>query len=241
MNHHSNAITKLNLLINSIVERNLPDDFGVLDSLKVLQNQITSRISQLQKLSTSNISQAPNHVRNNSLPSISIQSTIGNASLQMLNATIADIQNSLVKNVNVTDSKVSLINKEKINHLEHELQLLNFKNSTDLKLKNELLTKLNMLYYSEIVAFQESSTEILNTIKNINLTMSNDDNDNNKDHDNNHWISINQPNDESTHKVIHGLQMKISALERDKLHMENEIVKLKERWNDLMENSSKRN
>lgn len=251
IHHHNNAITKLNMLVTKILQENKRDEFGVVDSLEVLRNQITSRLNQLQNLIRYEQMQKKSNTNNtsskglssinktNDLSSISTKPSIENASLQLFHSTIAEIETSLLKNLNIRINeipnnvnfyKVPMINKAEINQIEHSLQLLNFKGSDDLKLRNDYLTKLNMLYYSEMLADQEVVKDVVTVIKDVESGMEN----------NKKWTKINQINDESAFNIIDELQKKISTLEREKLHMENEIVKLKERWNNLVEGARRR-
>lgn len=261
--YHNNAITKLNVLATRILQKDTQDEFGVADSLLVLRNQITSSLNRLQTLikaeqlkktgtgktesspgklgkfskSTTGINTTP--LKESSSSPVPVLPAMENASLELFNSTLAEIETSLLKNLNIRISNVpnntknykfSMINKQEINQTEHSLQLLNFKGSDDLKLRNEYLTKLNMLYYSEMLAEQEVIKDVVSSIKDFELGMEN----------NKKWTKINQINDESVFQVIGELQHKISGLERDKLHMENEIVRLKERWNNLVEGARRR-
>lgn len=234
------------MLVTKILNENKRDEFGVVDSLEVLRNQITSRLNQLENLMryeqmekkanlTKNSSKGSSSKTNN----ISTKPLIENASLQLFHSTIAELETSLLKNLNIRANevpnniksyKVPLINKTEINQIEHSLQLLNFKGSDDLKLRNDYLTKLNTLYYSEMLADQEVIKDVVTVIKDVESGMEN----------NKKWTKINQITDESAFNIIDELQKKISNLEREKLHMENEIIKLKERWNNLVEGARRR-
>jgi hypothetical protein len=234
------------LLISNLVDKKVPDDFGIIDSLMVLKNQITSRINQLQKLineskDTSNKLISSNKNNNTTTTTTTPTKTDNEISLKLSNSIISDIQLSLLKNLNLRineipdniknkNLKIPLINKLEINKNEHELQILNFNNSNDLKLRNHYLNNLNMLYYSELLLYQETIKDIILIIKNMETNIEN------KNIENGNWIKINQINDNSVYNIINDLQIKISNLEIDKLHMENEIVNLKERLNNLMEN-----
>lgn len=228
------------------------DEFGAVDSLMVLKNQITSRIAQLNsmlkektKVDNSNSSgnaktAEPNKALTAHSPSpLPYTSTLQNVSIQLFNSTLADIETSLLKNLNIRISnapsntrnfKIPLINKDQINQIEHSLQLLNFKGSDDLKLRNEYLTKLNMLYYSEMLAEQQTIKDVVSVIKDVESIMESD----------NKWKKVDQITDDSVTEMLGELQQRISGLEREKLHMENQIVRLKERWNTLVENVRRR-
>lgn len=251
------------MLATKLQERNVQDDFGVVDSLIVLKNQITSRMNQLQTLiATEQAKQARKATTSTGKSRTAISSTsngkdqllkqpsgspspgpilptLENASLQLVNSSIAEIETSLLKNLNIRMSevpnntrsyKVPMINKSQINQIEHSLQLLNFKGSDDLKLRNEYLTKLNMFYYSEMLAQQEVIKDVICVVKDLEPGMEK----------NPKWTKVSQINDESVLDIIGELQQRISTLEREKLHMENEIVKLKERWNNLVEGARRR-
>lgn len=250
------------MLVTRLLQRNVQDEFGVVDSLVVLKNQIASRMSQLQTLiATEQAKQVRNSTnatgklkaatpasngkdlllkQTSGSPSPGpVLSTLENTSLQLFNSSLAEIETSLLKNLNIKMSdipsnsrsyKVPMINKSQINQIEHSLQLLNFKGSDDLKLRNEYLTKLNMFYYSEMLAQQEVIKDVVSVVKDLESGMEN----------NPRWTKVNQINDESVLTMVGELQQRISDLEREKLHMENEIVKLKERWNNLVEGARRR-
>lgn len=254
--HHNNSITKLNLLVSDFLQKNQTDEFGALDSLVILKNQILSRINQLKLLHHKEKEKEKKNVKLNDtgtpavksnvstpIPSVSQNATITNAnsniSIQLFNSTLAEIETSLLKNMNINISdvpknpkswKVPMINKEQISQLEHSLQLLNFKNSNDTQLKNEYFSKLNMLYYSEMMAQQKIIKDVVTVIKDVETSMET----------NPSWQKINQITDSGVYDIISDLHKQIAGLERDKIHMENEIVRLKERWHELVERVTKR-
>lgn len=262
VHHHNNAITKLNMLVTKLIQRDVNDEFGVVDSLVVLKNQINTRMNQLQTLiknqqlkktgsSANDLNtritkpETLNSLGSTKEPPMSnssahtIPSNLENASVQLFNSTVAEIETSLLKNLNINIAdvpntkrayKVPLINKTQINQLEHSLQLLNFKGSSDLKLRNDYLSKLNMLYYSELLADHEVIKDVVSVVKDLESGMEN----------NKKWVKVNQITDDSVYDTIGELQQRISTLEREKLQMENEIVKLKERWNTLIEGARRR-
>ena len=251
------------MLVTRLLQRNIQDEFGVVDSLVVLKNQISSRMSQLQTLIAAEQAKQQRKTANSvgrpkalATPASNgkdlllkqtsgssspgpVLPTLENASLQLFNSSLAEIETSLLKNLNIKMSdvpnntrsyKVPMINKPQINQIEHSLQLLNFKGSDDLKLRNEYLTKLNMFYYSEMLAQQEVIKDVVSVVKDLESGMEN----------NPRWTKVNQINDESVLAMVGEFQQRISNLEREKLHMENEIVKLKERWNNLVEGARRR-
>ena len=87
-----------------------------------------------------------------------------------------------------------------------------------------------MFYYSEMLAQQEVIKDVVSVVKDLESGMEN----------NPRWTKVNQINDESVLAMVGEFQQRISNLEREKLHMENEIVKLKERWNNLVEGARRR-
>lgn len=232
-----NAITKINIVITNLLEKRKTDEFGAIESLVLLKDQISKRVHQLKTVvsfdesSTTNTS--PRKETTQITPKHGVP-TLENATLQLLNSTLADIETSLLKNQNIRISSIPsniksykppFINKDQINHLEHSLQLLNFNDSQDYQLRNEYLKKLNMLYYSEMMAQQETIKDIVNVVKDVESNMES----------NSQWKKVDQITDDSLLVILDDFQKKISLLERDKLHMENEIVFLKERYNTFID------
>ena len=224
------------MLMTKILERDQGDEFGSMDALNILKNQITSRISQLQSIVDVNVLNTMGHKASNTRLATSNNKTdtLENVSLQLFHSIIAEIETSLLKNLRIRMSEVpattqnynvQLINRDEIRQLEHHLQLLNFKGSSDLRERNKCLSKLNTLYYSEMIMCHNAVKDVVSVIKDVESGMQN----------NKRWSKIDAITDDTTVDIIGDLQQKISSLERDKLHMENEIVVLKERSNSELE------
>lgn len=234
-----NAITKLNLIITNLLQKTQHDEFGAIDSLVLLKNQITSRVNELRRVHESSnpipqdtpLSNSPQTLQ----PTVPITPTLEHATIQLFNSTLADIETSLLKNQNIRISNVpkntksfkpKLINQDQINHLEHLLQLMNFEGSDDYQLRNSYLKKLNMLYYTEMMAQQQTIKDIVSVVKDVESSLEIDS----------RWKKIDQITDDSLLEILGDFQKKIATLEREKLHMENEIIFLKERYNSFIDN-----
>ncbi|GME74382.1 unnamed protein product [Ambrosiozyma monospora] len=217
--------------------------------VQAAQGKKTGSLQQQQQLKhlVSSESTSANQYTNTSNDNVN-----ATGELQLIQALTSRISISLLKNLNVSFNptamaptstpKVQFIEHQKINDLEHQLQLLNFKekytksteNMDDLKFKNDLLANLNLIYYSELLANQEFVKELLGSLKLVNqLQLTDETNDESTD-------SGDKITDKELRDIIQQQQLRISGLERDKIMLENQIVKLKERWNGLVENARRR-
>lgn len=218
--HHEKAILELNMIIEKIIQKKQHenDEFGVIDSLVVMRKQIESRIDQLRKIKPNSSSLDGNTI---------VKNKEAVESIPLLNSALADIQVSLLKNLNIrlkdhnSSKKIPFVNNFEINKIEHELQLLNFKSSHNINHRNELLTKLNMLYYGEMMNQREFIKDVVDIVKLCESRASID-----KD-----WKKIDQITDDRLLGIVNELQERINRLEREKLHMEHEIITLKEKLN----------
>lgn len=169
----------------------------------------------------------------------SILSRNDSIDVKILKYIINEIKMSFVKNVNINiDSlkssknfKIPFIDKDKISHLEHSLQLLTIGTGTnqDIKLKNEYLTQLNSLYYTELMSTHNCLSDIIRVLKDDSFDSNAGDEESRDD------TMIDFQNE-----TIGQLQKRVNSLERDKMQMELQIIKLKERWNGLVESARKR-
>lgn len=234
-----NAITKLNLIITDLLQKNENDEFGAVDSLVLLKNQITLRVNELKRLhetvASSETDEKPNVQTPNKIP---FNQTLESVTIQLFNSTIAEIEASLLKNLSIRISDVptnmkafkpKFINQDQINHLEHSLQLMNFKGTDDFQLRNSYLSKLNMLYYNEMMAQQQTIKDVVSIVKDVESNMESEE----------RWKKVDQITDDSLLEIIGDFQKKVAELEREKLHMENEIVFLKEKYNSFVDRDSK--
>lgn len=219
--YHTKAADKL----TRVIENTSEDEFHTRESLQMLKFQILDRIKQLDRFATDKAYKQPTPT---------IESTVYSSE-----PLISAINMSLIKNLNIdvlkdSPDKVKFIDADKINLLEHQLQLLNFKEKSsksalsieEVRLKSKLLEELNSVYYTELMAnkeFVKSLSGILQegTENPVASTESLD-------------------RDEQFQATIGELQQKISELQREKLQLEDQIVMSKERWNNLVENARKR-
>ncbi|QPG76921.1 hypothetical protein FOA43_004315 [Brettanomyces nanus] len=92
------------------------------------------------------------------------------------------LNSSLIRTLNIDSkndkalNKVPFIQHDKINSLEHNLQLLNFKEKStrqtsvkleDVEEKNRLLTELNSLYYDELMADHHFIKRVITLIQSV--------------------------------------------------------------------------
>ncbi|KAH3668505.1 hypothetical protein OGAPHI_002259 [Ogataea philodendri] len=220
---HESSIALLQDIIDKINEESLINHFNTINSLKTLKLQIEKRIDQLRLVQKSKESK---QLRDQT-PIIKESSAIS-----VTDTTLTDqIRLLMAKDLNydMETNKVKFIDQEKINQLEHELQLLNFKEKSskqqtleEAKLKTDTLTDLNLVYYSELMASHEFIKDLLKL-----LGTGPQQND------------IDQYQELKT--TIDDLQQKLATQERDRILLENQIIKLKERWNNLVESALFRN
>lgn len=225
--------------MTELLQKDENDEFGAIDSLVLLKNQITSRVNELRSLQTISTSSETNKEPISQISTKEpIDHELESATVQLFNSTIVDIETSLLRNLgirivdvpnNTKTFKPKLINQDQINHLEHSLQLMNFKDKEDFQLRNSYLSKLNMLYYNEMMAQQQTIKDVVSIVKDVESNMESDK----------RWKKIDQITDDSLLEIIGDFQKKVAILEREKLHMENEIVYLKEKYNSFVNRDSK--
>ncbi|OWB54289.1 hypothetical protein B5S28_g134 [[Candida] boidinii] len=173
-----------------------------------------------------------------------------------------DLNNFLLGNG--VPKKLNLLDQQKINDLEHKLQLINFhelsskktnitSNSKN-KIKNsnntnndsnnnnhdsqkvEVLHELSSIYASQLANQSHFILDLIKIISSQNNMIYNNTNEPNEYQDTNGYTeSI-----KSYQMVIENLQEEKSTLQRDKVLLEDQVVKLKERWNGLIESARRR-
>ncbi|VEU19442.1 DEKNAAC100116 [Brettanomyces naardenensis] len=249
---HSEAISGLSDVLSHIKdgkrqndEKGLVlDDYGAIRSLEVLKEQINIRIDQLTQYK-----REPVH-RNSHKEEIN-NSLLGGRDEILLNTLVDRINLALIRTLNIDArndepiSKVHFIQSEKINALEHKLQILNFKEKSskqttlkleDIQTKNTLLEELNSLYYSELMANHELVKRVVSGIQSLSKNNSESESTETKE------IKPTGPQDENTQLkiAVSELQQRNAELERTKVSLEDQIVLLKERWNNLVKSARKR-
>ncbi|KAG7841332.1 hypothetical protein KL942_001211 [Ogataea angusta] len=219
---HESSIALLQDIIDRIAEESLINHFNTLNSLTTLKSQIVKRIDQLKL-----VQKSKEYNQQREKTPVKEKELCEEPDNQML---IEHIKLLMVKDLNfdLSSNKVKFIEQDKINKLEHDLQLINFKEKSskqqgieELKVKNSVLTELNLVYYSELMANHEFIRDLLELLKNGPSQQSGDQY-------------------EQLKNVIDQLQQKIATQERDRIVLENQIIKLKERWNNLVESARKR-
>lgn len=212
------------------------------ETLAVYREQLTDRISDLETLKTH-----PQPVQGAIVASRGAERTPFEAHQKgdtSLNTYTADlISAAFIRHLNVDIAalpeqkayKIPLVDREKIAQLEHTLQLMAMgsnggaSGATDLKTRNECLTQLNALYYTELKSCQECLGDIISVIKEDAMEGGVKD-----------VAGIPSSAREAQSAAISALQRRVNHLEREKSHMESQIVRLKERWNGLVEAARKR-
>ncbi|CDK25366.1 unnamed protein product [Kuraishia capsulata CBS 1993] len=207
-------------------ENGLDEDFGVTKAIHTLLSQIDRRMEELRKVkklrerpSTQNLERTPEKTK---------QAEQDKSSADML---INQINVLLIKNLNVdlTDKSLGQIElpaELQVQDLQHKLRIIGLSDSKkkNLSLENEMLTKLNAYYQSQIHTQKTFIVELYELL----LKSSSQG-----------VPSI--PHYKEEYKVIIGdLQQKLSEVEKDKVILESQVVKLKERWNGLVESARKR-
>lgn len=220
---HLSSISLIDNLIQST------DNVSIKDPLIVMKEQIQDRISDLQVVQSRPVITTKLMENTQSLPSSQSEDV---TNVKLLNYMLNEIKVSFLKNVNLNIDntpkqktyKIPYIDKDKISHLEHSLQLITIGGGLtdkDYRLKNEYLSQLNSLYYTELRSCQDCLSDIMGILK---------------EDSNPTQLQSSEPQDE----VIGELQRRVNSLEREKIQMEVQIVKLKERWNGLVESARKR-
>lgn len=232
-------------LIDNIIDST--DDSYIIEPLRVFKLQINDRISDLQTLKSKPLIISPNLIdqtsRTTNVSSIGETTT----NVKLLNYMLNEIRVSFIKNINwdITNIpkhktyKIPFIDKDKISHLEHSLQLMTIgggNSDKDIKLKNDYLSQLNALYYTELRSCQDCLSDIISVLKADTDQISDFNLIPGVDSDSKENTIIADPQNETIGK----LQRRVNSLEREKIQMEIQIVKLKERWNGLVESARKR-
>ncbi|GMF09977.1 unnamed protein product [[Candida] boidinii] len=187
---------------------------------------------------------------------------------------INQINRSMILNLNIdlnnfllgngVPKKLNLLDQQKINDLEHKLQLINFhelsskksnisSNSKNKKFnsqnidsnnnnnnhdsqKVEILHELSSIYANQLANQSHFILDLIKIISSQNNIIYNTTNESTEYPDTNGYTE----NIKSYQMVIENLQEGKSSLQRDKVLLEDQVVKLKERWNGLIESARRR-
>ncbi|GME73216.1 unnamed protein product [[Candida] boidinii] len=186
---------------------------------------------------------------------------------------INQINRSMILNLNIdlnnfllgngVPKKLNLLDQQKINDLEHKLQLINFhelsskksnisSNSKNKKFnsqnndsnnnnnhdsqKVEILHELSSIYANQLANQSHFILDLIKIISSQNNIIYNTTNESTEYPDTNGYTE----NIKSYQMVIENLQEEKSSLQRDKVLLEDQVVKLKERWNGLIESARRR-
>jgi len=230
------------------------DWYNTRATLEVLKKQILQRIAELkaykveyetlkkkqklnEKKKNGNISENPDDKRDRVGEKI-----IAPSKSPQLGAFIDKINTALISTLNIDAvhdvnlDRLPYINDNAINSIEHELQLLNFKENyikqsqlslDELVQRNKLISQLNSYYRSELAANRQFVSRVISVVRSAS--------------DKNTNSTKNTKDDEIPYrKIIADLQRRISDLETSNDAAQNEMAALKERWNNLVKTARRK-